>query len=164
MESQKAETSRFALNDSSDLGVANRRSSGFLRDRQLGVERSRQISVKAHYFPDVIQLTDRKVQYIPCGEGGIFMDQVAGMQDGFSMNRKNLFHTLNSQIQRSVQGLQTFYRQINMDQLLYNLCRGHKPLFLLSGLQEKALSLFAQGVGLAYGIDKHIAVDKDHDV
>jgi hypothetical protein len=33
MESQKAETWRFASNDSSDLSVANRRSSGFLRDR-----------------------------------------------------------------------------------------------------------------------------------
>ena len=34
MESQKVETSRFASNDSSDLSAANRRSSGFLRDRQ----------------------------------------------------------------------------------------------------------------------------------
>ena len=38
------------------------------------------------------------------------MDQVAGMQDGFGMNREYFFHTMNSQFQRSVQGFKPFYR------------------------------------------------------
>lgn len=35
METKKADNSRFASNDSSNLSVANRRSSGFLQDRQI---------------------------------------------------------------------------------------------------------------------------------
>mgnify|MGYP006281051447 CR=1 FL=1 len=38
MESQKAETLRFASNDFSDFSVANRRSSRFLRDLQKRIK------------------------------------------------------------------------------------------------------------------------------
>jgi hypothetical protein len=58
MESQKAETWRFASNDSSDLSVANRRSNGFLRDRQDWIVFSKGISHKLIYsIKDIQEIT-----------------------------------------------------------------------------------------------------------